>query len=180
MKTEWGDVDPDLDVLQAFRLIDSLLDAGPRRASLLALRDRLAGELLGDGDGVASTLAEDFVLRTVTGGSSTLTDRNALIASIRRQSEADGEAMMWMELEDLVVEEAALAGQGTLRMLRSAPGTPASAHVTSIPLAFFIRFDGVLMSSEVIFMEPPGPESTVLRTGPRPSNEQLRALLERP
>ncbi len=171
-------VEPDLDVLQAFRLIDSLLETGPRRASLLALRDRLVGELLSDCDRVASTLAEDFALRTVMGGSSTMTDRNALIASIRRQNET--EAMMWMELEDLVVGETALAGQGTLRMRRAASEAPASAYVTSIPLAFFLRFHGGLMNSEVIFMETPGPESTVLRTGPWPSKEELRAQLEQP
>ncbi len=180
----------EVDVLQAFRFIDALLAAGPRRESLLALRDRLAGELLGDGDRVASTLADEFELTTVAGGSSTTTDRGALIASIGRQGDGDGEgdgdgaAMIWMELEDLVVEESAIAGRGMLRMLGSTPGEPTSgqravdlvsSHLTSIPLAFFLRFDGALMTSEVIFMAGPLPESTVLRKE-LPSIERLRAL----
>jgi hypothetical protein len=170
------DVDSELDELQAFRLIDSLLAAGPSRPSLHTLRNRLAGELLGDADRVASTLAVDFELRTVTSGSSTTADRQALIESVRRQGE--GDAAMWMELEDLVVEETAIAGQGALNMLRPAPAeVEPSAYVTSIPLAFFLRFDGALMTSEVIFMESPHPEATVLRTGPRRSREQLRAML---
>ncbi len=177
--TDTPDRAGDLDVLHAFRLIDSLLEAGPRRGSLLALRDRLAGELLSDSDRVAATLADDFELTTVTGGCRTTTDRNALIEGIRRQNEGDGGAMMWMELEDLVVEESALAGQGMLRMLRSAPEATTSASVTSIPLAFFLRFRTALMTSEVIFMEAPRPESTVLHAGPRQSIDELRALLDR-
>jgi len=184
--TDTPDVARQFDVLQAFRLIDSLLTAGPSLESLLALRDRLAGELLSDADRVASTLADNFELRTVTGGSSTTTDRDALIKSIRRQSEAGGEAMMWMELEDLVVGESALAGQGLLRMLRAAPGATTDgqsdnetvcAHLTSIPLAFFLRFERALMTSEVIFMEGPLPESSVLHTGALPSIAQLGVLL---
>jgi hypothetical protein len=167
--------DDQLDVLQAFRVIDARLAAGPRWPSVLALRERLAGELLSEVDRVAGTLADDFELETVTGGSKTTTDRTALLGSIRRQHEAEGEAMMWMELVALVVEETAIAGQGTLHMLRAAPG--GSAHITSIPLAFFIHFDGALMTSEVIFMDPPRTEPTVLGAGAAPTVEQVRTLL---
>ena len=52
-----------------------------------------------------------------------------------------------------------------------------SAYVTSIPLAFFLRFDGALMTSEVIFMESPHPEATVLRTGPHRSIRATPCLL---
>ena len=87
---------------------------------MLALRTRLAGELLGDADLVASTLADGFELTTITGGSSTTTDRDSLIGTIRRQSESEGGVLMWMDLEDLVAEEGAIAGQGLLCMLRAA------------------------------------------------------------
>jgi hypothetical protein len=167
--------DCELEVLQAFRVIDARLAVGPRRPSLFALRERLAGELLSDVDRVAATLADDFELETVTSGSKTTTDRTAVLGSIRRQHEAEGEAMMWMELEDLVLEETAIAGQGMLHMLRSAP--EGTAHITSIPLAFFLRFENALMTSEVIFMDPPRTEPTVLGAGVAPTIEQVRTLL---
>jgi hypothetical protein len=180
--------DTHLDLLQAFRLIDSRLAAATSDRQLLALRDRLAGELLNDGDRVGATLADEFELVTITAGSRTTTKRNTLIESMERKSETGDNALMWMELEDLVVDETAIAGQGTLRMLHPAPEVTAresdehgegDASLTSIPLAFFLRFRGNLMSSEVIYMESPSTEVTPLRRGALPTIEQLHALFNK-
>jgi hypothetical protein len=56
------------DPLQAFRLIDAELAATAHREQLMALRTRLAGEMIGVPELVEATLAADFTLVTHTQG----------------------------------------------------------------------------------------------------------------
>lgn len=177
----------DDEVLQSFGLIDSRRGAGTGRSLLLILRDRLAGELLGDADRVGATLADEFELVTLANGARTVTARDQLVGSIRAQSELVGGALMWMDLEDLVVDTSAIAGRGRLRTLLTAAGAAARGHddigqgnlcVTSLPLAFFLRFDRGLMASEVIYVDPASTEVAVVPGGAMPSVNRLRTLVD--
>jgi hypothetical protein len=149
------------DVLQAFRLIDARLVATDAPASLRLLRDRLSGELLGDAERVERTLSPAFQLVTHAPGGVTTTDRATLLAGVRRQGRAEGAIMTWIHLEHLLVDGAVIAGQGLLHTLVTAPIAaqlgfadvePPDLGLTTIPLAFFIRFAG-LMDTEVLYLD---------------------------
>jgi hypothetical protein len=159
-------------VLQAFQVIDGRIEEGARLAPLSSLRERLAGELFGDAERVAATLASDFVLVTHTGGPPTTLAGRDMVAGIGRQGEAG--AMLWTELDDLVVEPHVVGGSGLLHTFRPDP-----ASVTSFPFAFFIHFMGGLMTSEVAFMEVSTAVTTPLAAGARPSLEGFESLVGR-
>jgi hypothetical protein len=106
---------------------------------------------------------------------------------VRRQGRAEGAVMTWIQLEDLVVDGATIAGQGTLRTLVTAPlaagegwtdVSPADLCLASVPLAFFIRFAG-LMVSEELYLDTDASERTVLRDAPRPDPHQCLELIDR-
>jgi hypothetical protein len=182
------DTEPDEhDVLQAFRLIDQRLLDTPGHRGLRLLRERLAGELIGDADRVGTTLGPAFTLVTHAGASVTRTDRAALVETVHRQGRAKGAAMTWLRLDDLVVEGGAIAGQGVLRTLLTAPLAqrqgwqdlgPADRCLTTIPLAFFIRFAGDLMTSEVLYLAADASERTVLTNGSRPDPDHCLRLID--
>ncbi|MDT3443195.1 MULTISPECIES: hypothetical protein [unclassified Pseudofrankia] len=182
------DTGPDEDdVLQAFRLIEQRLVETPEHSGLRLLRERLAGELIGDADRVGTTLGPTFTLVTHAGGSVTRTDRAALVETIHRQGSAKGAAMTWLRLDDLVVERDVIAGQGVLRTLLTAALAqrqgwrdigPADLCLTTIPLAFFIRFAGDLMASEVLHLAADASERTVLTNGSRPDPDHCLRLID--
>jgi hypothetical protein len=184
MKTDTGPgVD---DVLQAFHLIDRRLAAAPAPDALRLLRQRLGGELIGDADRVAATLAPAFTLVTHAGGTVTTTDRAALVETVRRQGRSHGAVMTWIQLADLLVDRDAIAGHGVVRTLLAATMTgpgwpdldPADRCLTTIPLAFFIRFAAGLMVSEEIYLDAGASERAVLRQGSGPDPLHCARLLD--
>jgi hypothetical protein len=157
----------DDEILQAFRLIDARID---RSGSLAVLRERLAGELLGDADRVAATLAPDFELVSHTGGPAATVPASSIIESIRRQGESG--ALMWVELDHLLAEADLVAGEGVLRTYRSDEGT-----VTSFPLALFVRVPGDRMAHEVAYMRMDAAETVEVAAGAMPPADRLRSIL---
>jgi hypothetical protein len=158
-------------VLQAFRVIGDRLDGGEPAPPLLTLRERLAGELLGDGQRVAATLAPAFSLVTHTGGPPSTIAGRVMVDGISRQGNAG--VMLWAELDDLLVETEVAAGDGLLHTFHPEPGS-----ITSYPFAFFIHYAGDLMESEVAFLDASAAVTTSLPHGARPSVEHLRSLLD--
>ncbi len=160
-------------VLQAFGLIDAQIAQGsPVSAQLRSLRRRLIGELVGDATLVAPELADDFVVHSWTGGSRKTIDRAAVLGSVERQGESG--AVMWVELEELVADGAAIAARG---VLRTAQTTAADVSIATVPVALFISFGSDTMTAESLYMEPAGAQ---VRTIPRailPSREQLLVAL---
>jgi hypothetical protein len=148
------------EVLAAFRLIDDRLARHPGSAALTALRERLAGELVGDGDRVDATLSPGFSLVTHAGGATRTTGREEVIASVRRLGATPGGALMWLSLDGLVVDGDAVAAHGTL--LTMSPAPDGGLRRTAAPLAFFIRFDGPAMASESLFLDVQASRSTVV------------------
>jgi hypothetical protein len=161
----------DEQVLQAFRVIGERLDAGAPPVPLRILRERLAGELLGDGQRVAATLAPEFALVMHTGGPPTTLGGRDMVDGISRQGDAG--VMLWTEFDDLVVEIDAVAGDGLLHTLHPDPGS-----IITIPFAFFIRCAGGLMTSEVAFMNVSAAVTRSLTPGDKPSIDRLRPLLQ--
>lgn len=157
-------------VLQAFRLIGERLDSGAPSLPLDLLRERLVGELLGDAQRVAATLASDFVLVTHAGGPATTLAGSDMVDGISRQAAAG--AILWTELDDLVVEEDVVAGDGLFHTL-----PPDSGYVTTLPFAFFIRYANRMMASEVAFLDVSATVTTPLSGGAAPSRERLAFLL---
>jgi hypothetical protein len=169
------------DLLQAFRVIDDALGASACRGGLLAFRERLAGELLGEAERVATALGPGFELVTHAHGATTVTSRDAVIASIRALGETG--AVIWAELDDLAADRGVVAGHGLLRTLTVAADGgsegPGRSRLTTVPFAFFIRFDGELMSSEVLYMDAAASQTIMLRDATMPSRERLRHLVDR-
>jgi hypothetical protein len=172
-------------VLQAFRLIDLRIAEGAHRDQLQSLKNRLAGELLGDADLVAETLAPDFELVTHVSGVTAVTGRDAIIAGIQGLGQANAGTLMWIELDALVCDRDAIAGHGALQTLGpdvddAHPATsanPQGLRLTTMPLALFLRFDGNLMSSEVIYLDPAATRIEALTHASTPSPERLRDVL---
>jgi hypothetical protein len=168
------------DPLQAFRLIAAREGTCVRRDQLLALRKRLTGELLGEPGLVAATLSADYQMTMHQPGRSVTLDRSAVISSASYR----GSTLAWLELPELSVDyragdygthdlgagdHGALAGHGLLRMAR---GT----RLTTTPLAFFISFDGALMTRESAFFGIS--VTTELADGAAlPTRDQLREFL---
>jgi hypothetical protein len=168
--TDDDDILSEARVLQAFRLIAERVEVANPSAPLVALRERLVGELLGDAQRVAATLAPDFVLEIHAGGPATTLAGHDVVAGIDRQGEAG--VMLWTELNDLMVEPLAVGGSGHLHTFRPDPGS-----VTSFPFAFFIHYADGLMTSEVAFMEVSAGVNTQLAAGAMPHIEGLESVL---
>jgi hypothetical protein len=158
-------------MLQAFRMIAGRLEGDTPAAPLRTLRERLAGELLGDEQRVAATLDPAFTLVTHTGGPSSTTSGPDMVDGIKRQGEIG--VMLWVSLDELVVDTDVVAGEGLLHTFHTD-----TSFLTTFPLAFFIRFtvDG-LMASEVAFMDVAAAVTTAL-PNVTPSFERLRSLLD--
>lgn len=158
-------------MLQAFRMIAGRLEGDTPAAPLRTLRERLAGELLGDEQRVAATLDPAFTLVTHTGGPSSTTSGPDMVDGIKRQGEIG--VMLWVSLDHLVVNTDVVAGEGLLHTFHTD-----TSFLTTFPLAFFIRFtiDG-LMASEVAFMDVAAAVTTAL-PNVTPSLERLRSLLD--
>jgi hypothetical protein len=85
----------------------------------------------------------------------------------------------------LVCDRHAIAGHGVLQTLgpdvdaadpTTAPN-PQGLRLTTMPLALFLRFDGNLMTSEVIYLDPAATRSKALTHASTPSPERLRGIL---
>lgn len=174
-------------VLQAFRLVDLRLAEPTAPPTLGVLRERLAGELLGDASRVERTLGPGFQLVTHAPAGVTTTDRDALLASISRQGRAQGAVMNWIRLDDLLADGAVLAGQGTLHTLVSGPLAaqqgfrdiaPGDLGLTTIPLAFFIRFAAGLMVSEELYLDTAAAGRSVVSGSAAPDPHHCLRLVD--
>jgi hypothetical protein len=156
-----------LDPLGVFQLIDAKLKTSPHREQLSVLRRRLAGEVAGVPELVDETLAPGFTLVMQAGGARRVLGRDAVIAAAR----GSAAGLSWAEADDLVVDDGVIAGHGRLCTL-------AGTSVSSAPFAFFITFDGKLMTSEVLYLEAASqadaPDDAL------PTRERLRELLGYP
>ena len=171
-------------ILTSFGVVDDLVRTSPSPARLAGFRRRLVGELVFDADLVASTLTRGFELVSHAGGATTVSAGEAMVAGLQRQGEAGG-ASMWIDWHDLVMD-GSLAGHGQLVTLLSPTSAaargisgvgPDGLVVTSCPIAFFVRFEGELMASEVLYMDPRQTVVTVHEVGTMPTAEQLLALV---
>jgi hypothetical protein len=153
-------------IVEAFDRIGERRHDGPL---IEVLRQRLLAELFGDGAGVAATLASGFALVMHAGDASLTLAADAVIGSVDAQAAA--EVLLWTEFDDLVVDATVVAGSGTLCRMHLAGAT-----LTTTPLAFFLRFDGKLMASEVAFIGGHS-ETTAIDSDDLPSVERLRSRL---
>lgn len=153
-------------IVEAFDSLDERRRDGPL---IEVLRQRLLAELFGDGAGVAATLAPGFGLVMHAGDASMPLAADAVIGSVDAQAAA--EVLLWTEFDDLVVDATVVAGTGTLCRVHLAGAT-----LTTTPLAFFLRFDGQLMASEVAFIGGHS-ETTGIDSDDLPSVERLRSRL---
>ncbi|MCM3883418.1 hypothetical protein [Frankia sp. R82] len=148
------------DLLSAFRLIDEQLATAPGAENLVAFRERMLAELVGDADRVAATLAPGFSLVTQVGGKTLTSGRDQLVASIQRLGAAPGGALMWLRLDGLVADRTTIAGHGSLVTLTAVPS--GGLRRTVGPLAFFVTGDGPLITSESIYLDPQADETSVM------------------
>ena len=155
------------DLVGGLSLLALRLEAAPTSGPLVALRDRLIGELLGDSERAIAPLGPDFVLVTHVGGATTTTDRAGVVATLQGLEEREGH-LMAVELNDLVSDDAGAAGHGSLCSMSAHPqdgdadGEPDGVSVSRIPFAFFVRCEGERMTSETIFLDLQGTEVSEL------------------
>jgi hypothetical protein len=128
----------------ANRICDAFaaVDAKPDSLLFATLRTRLLGELLGDAEGVASTLSPEFELVMHGGPEPVMLGRDAVLSAVRQQATAG--ALMWTEFGFLRESEATLSGHGVLCTL-------AERTLVTMPVAAFLRYEGATMVSEVVF-----------------------------
>jgi hypothetical protein len=156
------------DPLSAFRLIDGRLateSRAQRRAMLIALRERLAGEMLGEVERVVSAVDDGFVLRTcLPSGAVEVTALDAFREGLARMQPIADQMLMWVELDHLLIEDNSMAGEGVLRTLvtshlaremYNASGVDDDClYLSKLSLAFFIDFTGSKMAAETVYMDP--------------------------
>ena len=160
-------------LLQAFTVIDEQLTAGGPATPLLLLRKRLIGELVGDGDQVASTLAPAFELVMRTGGEATTTTGRAMVEGIRRGGHAG--VVIWVEFDDLLASTERIAGQGTMGTI--VPVDEDTVTVATTPFAMFIRLADELMTSEVVFVDSTERSTTTVPRSSLPARAELLAAV---
>ncbi|CAO5160491.1 DUF222 domain-containing protein [Frankia sp. AiPs1] len=152
------------DLVQAFRRIDEQRARDPEAVNLVAFRERLLGELVGDADRVAAALAPGFTLVTHAGGKTQTSSGDQVVSGVRRLGAVPGGALMWLRLDDLVADRTTIAGHGSLVTLAAAP--TGGLHRTVAPLAFFIVSEttdaGSVMTSESLYLNPGAQETAVL------------------
>jgi hypothetical protein len=142
------------------------LPAGP---SLKSLRQRLVGELFGDSADVAATFDPAFEVLS-HGGERSVRIPGSAIAEAARDRAAAG-MLMWLELDDLVIDGDSIAACGAMVTLHVTQRT-----LTTVPIGIFFRFSGGRMTSEVFFMGRP-PETIDVSAEEMPSADALRAHL---
>ena len=178
-----GTVPSAIDLVGGLSLLAARLEAAPASGPLVALRERLIGELLGASERAIAPLGPDFFLVTHVGGATTTTDRAGVVATLQGLEERDGH-LMAVELEDLVSDEAGAAGHGALCSLSAQPqdGDPGDdsdrVSVSRIPFAFFVRCEGDRMTSETIFLDLQGTEVTELEGTLASLQDGLAAAVE--
>ena len=128
-------------ILRSLRRLREHAD-GPQ---LDALHKRIVGELLGDAEAVATTLDPAFELVMHSGDGTFTLPGNAIVEGVRATGAAG--VLMWIELDDLVIDGETMAGQGAMLTLQVAQRTLSTA-----PLGIFLRFSGERMIAEVVFM----------------------------
>ena len=129
------------------RILRSLrrLREHPGSPQLDALYTRVVGELLGDAEAVATTLDPAFELVMHSGDGTFALPGNAIVEGVRATGSAG--VLMWIEIDDLVIDGETIAGQGAMLTLQLAQRTLSTA-----PLGLFLRFSGERMIAEVVFM----------------------------
>jgi hypothetical protein len=144
------------DLVGGLSPLASRLRTAPATGPLVALRERLMGELLGDTARALAALGTDFRLVTHVRGTMSTTDRAGVEANLRAMEGHDH--LMWVELSDLVSDDEMVAGHGLLCSMIGRPpeadgaGGAEWVSVSKMPFAFFVRCDNALMTSETVFV----------------------------
>ena len=178
-----GPVPSAVDLVKGLSLLATRLVVTPASGPLVALRERLIGELLGDSERAIAPLGPDFFLVTHVGGATTTTDRAGVVATLQGLGERDGH-LMACELAELVSDDDGAAGHGALCSMSAQPqeadagGEADRVSVSRIPFAFFVRCDGDRMTSETIFLDLQGTEVTELEGTLASLQDGLAAAVE--
>ena len=132
------------------------------------LRKRIVGELIGDADAVAETLDPAFELVMHSGDRTFTLTGGAIVDGIRATAAAG--VLMWLELDDLVIDGETIAGYGAMLTLQTTQRTLGTA-----PLGLFLRLREGRMISEAVFVG--GATETEVAEDAMPSVAALRAQI---
>jgi hypothetical protein len=137
---------------------------GPARAMLVALRERLAGELLGDVERTLAVVDDDFVLTVSQPGAPiSRSNKSDLATSVEKFSTLAGEMLMWLELDHLVAAGEQLAGSGRMHSTFSAAQAASilgqeelssGSYTATSQIGIFCRFRSGKMIEELILLIP--------------------------
>lgn len=153
------------DIVGGLSLLAARLETASAKGPLLALRERLVGELLGDSERAIAPLDDDFCLVTHVGGNTIATDRDGVAGSLRGLA-AREDHLMWVELAELVSDDRTVAGHGALCSMSGVPpvedtaGPTGRVSVSRMPFAFFVGCDDDRMTSETVFLDADDTELT--------------------
>ena len=152
------------------RILRSLSPFRERTQSpqLDGLRKRIVGELIGDADAVAETLDPAFELVMHSGDSTFILAGSAIVDGVRATAAAG--VLIWLELDDLVIDGETIAGYGAMLTLQTTQRTVGTA-----PLGLFLRFREGRMISEVVFVG--AATETEVAAVDIPSIDELRSHL---
>lgn len=139
---------------------------GPARTMLVALRERLAGELLGDVERTLAVVDDDFVLTVSQPGAAiSRSGKSDLATSVESLSALAGEMLVWLELDQVVAAGEQLAASGrmhsTLAGARAASVTGqeelgAGTFTATSEIGIFCRFhDGKMIEERILLIPDP-------------------------
>jgi hypothetical protein len=174
------------DLLAGLRQLDQAAAAAEpgERSMLSALRERLAGEMLGDTERALAVVGDDFVLSTLEAGAPRArSGRAELGASVDKLRSLEGKMLMWLDFSHLVVAGNELAASGRMHLsyeatfaaeALGAPSGGRGSFTASSEVSIFCGFEGGLMRSEELLVVALGDG-----LAPTPKLElPARALLE--
>jgi hypothetical protein len=179
-----------IDVLVGLRQLGDRAAAESGAAAsqmLIALRERLAAEMLGDTARALAVVGDDFLLTTVQAGAPRATSGKAELAdSVDKLRSLRGKMLMWIEFNHLLADGSELAASGKMHLSYDAAfaaealgAQPAGrgSFTASSEISIFCGFESRLMRSEQLLVVAHGEGLAPTPNLELPDHEALEAAV---
>lgn len=128
------------------------------RSMMRCLFERLAGETVGDVDRTLAAVTEGFVLATTDPGTTSVSGKDELAASVAKLAGMAGQMLLWFDFDAIVADDSSLAVFGTMHTtfastyavehLGASPEAGEGTFTSDSAVSLLCRYDEGLMSRE--------------------------------